>query len=180
MGDPRQIRPAALPPALEPADAWDDGRPTLIEGVARVVELAGPIAWLEPEQTTSCGSCAASGACGAKGIGTVANRIAARRFPLRDHPGLHLGERVVVGVRPDALVKAALTAYAVPLVALLVGGSAAQSAGAGDGATLAGSLGGLAVGLLAARLGALRLAARGATAPRFLRRLAHSQTCEPL
>lgn len=148
----------------------DPGSTEFVEGTARVVEVAGSVAWLEPEQTTSCGGCVASKACGAKGLGTVANRIAARRFPLVDHPGLRVGERVVVGVRSDALVKAALTAYAIPLATLFLGGGLAQWAWGKDSATIVASLAGLLLGLALARLGASRLFARGTSAPRFLRR----------
>ncbi|MEJ2325811.1 MAG: SoxR reducing system RseC family protein [Chromatiaceae bacterium] len=145
-------------------------RVELVEGLARVVEIKGDVAWLEPEQTTTCGGCAASGACGAKDMGTVASRVATRRFPLIDHPGLQVGERILVGVRGDALLKASLTAYALPLVTLFVGAGLAQWVFGQDGATLAGSLGGLVLGLLLARLGASRLLACGASAPRYLRR----------
>ncbi len=151
-------------------DILDLGPDDYVEGTARVVELAGPVAWLEPEQTTSCGHCAASGACGAKGIGTIANRIAARRFPLREHPGLRVGERVVVGVRSNALVRASLMAYAMPLLALFLGGGLAQWAWASDERTMLGALAGLALGLGLARLGARWLFASGLSAPRFLRR----------
>ena len=159
----------------------DLGPTDLVEGTARVVEVAGSVAWLEPEQTTSCGGCAASKACGAKGMGTIANRMAARRFPLTDHPGLRVGERVVVGVRSDALVKAALTAYAMPLATLFLGGGLAQWAWGEDSATIMASVGGLLLGLALARLGATRLFARGTSAPRFLRRAGanadRSETC---
>jgi hypothetical protein len=80
-----------------------DDRVELVEGLARVVEIKGDVAWLEPEQTTTCGGCAASGACGAKDMGTVASRVATRRFPLIDHPGLQVGERILVGVPGDPL-----------------------------------------------------------------------------
>ncbi|WP_295389306.1 SoxR reducing system RseC family protein [uncultured Thiodictyon sp.] len=157
----------------------ETGSTELVEGTARVVEVTGAVAWLEPEATTSCGGCAASGACGAKGIGTIANRVAARRFPLRDHPELRVGDRVVVGVRGDALVKAALTAYAMPLVTLFLGGGLAQWAWGTDATTIAASVGGLLFGLVLARLGAGRLFASGASAPRFLRRVGQApQTCQ--
>ena len=163
----------------DPMDSPDFGPPDLVEGTARVVEVTGDVAWLEPEQTTSCGGCAASGACGAKGLGTVANRIAARRFPLFDHPGLRVGDRVVVGVPGDALIKAALTAYAIPLLTLFLGGGLAQWAWGTDAATIAASIGGVLFGLVLARLGAGRLFAGGTGAPRFLRRVgAGSQTCQ--
>jgi sigma-E factor negative regulatory protein RseC len=157
---------------------YDDGA-ELVEGLAHVVELQGDVAWLEPEQTPTCGGCAAAGGCGAKGIGTTASRIAARRLPLSEHPGLQVGERILVGVRGDDLLKASLTAYALPLVTLLLGGGLAQWAFRAEGATLAGSLGGLILGLLLARLGAARLLACGASAPRYLRRAGWGGLCEP-
>lgn len=157
---------------------YDDGA-ELVEGLARVVGLQGDVAWLEPEQTPTCGGCAAAGGCWAKGIGTIAGRISARRLALNEHPGLQVGERILVGVRSDALLKASLTAYALPLVTLFLGAGLAQWAFGAEGATLAGSLGGLGLGLLLARLGAARLLACGASAPRYLRRAGRGQLCAP-
>ena len=77
--------------AHSPVEATDAVQSGLVEGVARVVALDGHVAWLEPEQTTSCGGCASSGLCGAKGIGTTASRLEMRRFPLTNEPGLALG-----------------------------------------------------------------------------------------
>lgn len=149
---------------------------TLVEGIARVVVVDGAVAWLEPEQSPSCAGCASLG-CGAKGLGTLASRLAARRFPLAGHPDLRVGERVVVGVRGDALLKAALTAYVLPLVAMLGVAVLAQSLAGHDGITLAASVVGLLLGLGIARRWASRLAARGVIAPRFLRRAGLDQSC---
>ncbi|WP_310448637.1 SoxR reducing system RseC family protein [Sulfuritalea sp.] len=144
-----------------------------VEGIARVVGVDGATAWLEPEQTSSCGSCASASSCGAGagagGIGTVTDRIAARRFSLDNADDLHVGERVVVGVAERALIRAALTAYGLPLVTALTAGGIAESAWASDLATMAAMAAGLVVGLLAAGTVARRLAARGDLAPRFLR-----------
>ena len=76
---------------------------TTVEGIARVIRLDDGSAWLEPEQTSSCGSCAGAAACGASGpgepgIGTVASRIEARRFRL-DNPA---GPQAPVRRRPDS------------------------------------------------------------------------------
>ncbi|MBI5792271.1 MAG: SoxR reducing system RseC family protein [Rhodocyclales bacterium] len=145
-----------------------------VEGIARVVGVDGATAWLEPEQTGGCGSCASANSCGAGtsqgGIGTVANRIAARRFTLDNISDLHVGERVVVGVAERALVSAALTAYGLPLATALTAGGIADSYRGGDFATMAAMAGGLITGLLLARLVARRLSMRGELAPRFLRR----------
>jgi sigma-E factor negative regulatory protein RseC len=144
-----------------------------VEGIARVVAVEPDVAWLEPEQGTSCAGCAAMATCGEKGIGTLASRLEARRFPL-PHPAdrpLQVGERVVVAVPAQALVKGALTAYVLPLFTLLAAGIAAQAVDGRDAVTLAASLAGLAIGTVIARFLARRLSARGVIAPRFLRRL---------
>ena len=151
-----------------------------VEGIARVVRVDAGVAWLEPEQTTSCGSCASAATCGAEspGIGTVASRNAARRFPLDNPHGLVVGERVVIGVDDRSLLKASLTAYAIPLVAALAAGGMAESAFGSDLVSMAAMAGGLALGLLAAGVAAHRLSARGELAPRFLRRARPGETCD--
>ena len=152
-----------------------------VEGLARVVKVDAGVAWLEPEQTTSCGSCASAASCGAgaesAGIGSVASRIAARRFALDNADGLAVGERVVIGVDDKALLKAALTAYAIPLLAALAAGGLAESAWGSDLASMAAMAAGLLVGILAAGAVARRLVARGELAPRFLRRARPGETC---
>lgn len=150
-----------------------------VEGIARVVGVDGATAWLEPEQTSSCGSCASASSCGsgAGGVGTVANRIAARRFALDNANGLRIGERVVVGVAERALLRAALTAYGLPLATALATGGIAESAWGSDLATMAAMAGGLLGGLLLARTVARRLTLRGELAPHFLRRAMPDETC---
>jgi sigma-E factor negative regulatory protein RseC len=156
-----------------------------VEGIARVVDIQGATAWLEPEQTSSCGSCASASSCGAGksagasvgGLGTVADRIAARRFALDNVGGLQVGERVVVGVAERALIRAALTAYGLPLATALTAGGIAESAFGSDLATMAAMAAGLLLGLLLARLVARRLSVRGELAPHFLRRAKPGETC---
>ncbi len=160
-----------------PEGETDPLQPALVEGMARVVAVADGFAWLEPEQTTSCGGCAASGLCGAKGIGTTASRLEMRRFSLPNGPGFAVGERVVVGVDERALLKASGTAYALPLATMLGAGALAQWAAGSDGITMAATLAGLGIGLVAARLGARWMNARGQLAPRFLRRASAGETC---
>ena len=155
----------------------DFSAPAMVEGIAQVVEVDGKLAWLVPEQTTSCGSCASASACGAKGIGTTASRLELRRFQLVNDVGLRVGERVVVGIRENALIKASITAYAIPLATLLTAGALAQWAAGSDRITMAAMFAGLALGLWFARMGAGRLLIRGDLAPRFLRRASAGETC---
>lgn len=149
-----------------------------VEGLARVVALEGGLAWLEPEQTTSCGHCASKSVCGGDAFG---NRMKARRFALPNDKGMRIGDRIVIGVSETMLVKASMTVYAIPLFTLFAGGIAAHLNGLGDGLTLLSCVVGLGVGLALARLMAMRLTAKGDLSPVFLRfapPVAQSESCE--
>ncbi|EME71835.1 positive regulator of sigma E activity [Paramagnetospirillum caucaseum] len=142
----------------------------MVEGFARVVALSGGKAWAEPEPAQSCGGCHSAGLCSIGKQGKTSAHQLAKRFALPGDLGLAVGERVVVGVREDTLTKGALTAYGLPLLALLAGGIMGQEFGHSDGYAALGAAGGLAAGLLAARVVAGILSARGVLTPRFLRR----------
>jgi sigma-E factor negative regulatory protein RseC len=161
-----------------PADSTTDfSAPSMNEGIAHVVSLEGNVAWLVPEQTGSCGGCAASGSCGAKGIGTIASRLEYRRFKIDNEANLAVGERVVIGIPDNALIKASITAYAIPLATLLLAGALAQWRFGNDLATMAAMVVGLLVGLGFSRMSAGRLLMQGNLAPRFLRRARPGETC---
>ena len=162
----------------ETVDSMTDfSAPTLTEGIAQVVAVEGNMVWLVPESGTSCGGCSSAAACGSKGIGTVASRLEQRRFQLVNDAGLRIGERVVVGVSENAVLRASITAYAIPLATLLIFGGLAQWAAGHDFITMGAMLVGLVFGLWLARVRAGRLMARGELAPRFLRRASFGETC---
>jgi sigma-E factor negative regulatory protein RseC len=139
---------------------------TTVEGIALVVAADRSVAWLEPEQTTSCGACHSVSVCGVK---SGHSRLVARRFKIANDHDLKVGDRVVVGVSDNVLLKGSLAAYAMPLVTLVAGGLYGQSVFGGDGGAAIGALTGLALGLVAARFYAVRLSGRGDLAPRFIR-----------
>ena len=155
----------------------DFSAPTMVEGIAHVVALDGKMAWLVPEVGSTCGGCESASACGAKGIGTKADSLEARRFQLVNEAGLRVGDRVVVGIRENALIKASITAYAIPLTTLFCFGALAQWLAGNDAVTIGAMLAGLAAGLFLSRIGAGRLMVRGELAPRFLRRARFGETC---
>ena len=155
----------------------DFSAPTLVEGFAHVVAVEGNMAWLVPESGTSCGGCTSASACGSKGIGTTASRLEARRFQLVNDAGLRVGERVVVGIQENAVLRASITAYAIPLATLLIAGALAQWAAGSNFVTMAAMLAGLVFGLWLARLRAGQLMAKGELAPRFLRRASMGEMC---
>ena len=160
------------------ADSTTDfSAPTMVEGIAQVVEIDGRTAWLVPEQGSSCGSCASASACGSKGIGTTASRLDNRRFRIDNDANLAVGERVVFGIRENVLLKASITAYAIPLATLLLAGSLAQWKFGSDIVTMAAMIAGLVAGLGLSRLEAGRLHSKGDLAPLFLRRARPGETC---
>lgn len=151
--------------------------PDLVEGTARVVAIEGKRAWLIPEQTSSCGHCPSSGGCASKSIGSLESRLEMRRFAIDNASGLVVGERVVVGIAQDALVKASLMVYVLPLVITMIAGIAAQSLYGSDAITMLSMGSGLVLGFGATWLGARLLAARGKMAPRLLRRAGSATIC---
>lgn len=152
-------RPA---PSLSPETA------DVLEGTARVVAVEGGLAWLEPEQTTACGGCKASKVCG---VEPGSRRLVARRFSLPNDEGLTVGERVVVGITEGTVLRAAATAYGIPLIAMLAAGLAAQRLfDGGDLASAGAALAGLLVGLVLVRLRTGSASARGDHTPQFIRR----------
>ncbi len=149
----------------------------LVEGIARVVEVDGTLAWLVPEQTGGCGSCASSGACGAKGIGTIESRLEMRRFSMINRSGMVVGERVVVGIAQNALVKASLTVYVLPLAIAFAAGLSAQALYGSDFVTMISMAAGLVLGFVGTWLGSRHISARGAMTPVFVRRAGPAETC---
>lgn len=149
----------------------------LIEGLARVVAVDRDQVWLVAEQPAACGSCATRSACG----GVSATKTAASwRAPRSLGPGqtlLALGDTVHVGVDRNALTRASITAYTLPLITMLMAASAVQ--GAGDGMAIAAALTGLLAGVAGARVLARRW--RDALEPVVLGRATHAagSSCGP-
>lgn len=150
---------------------------TLIEGLARVVAVDGAQVWLVAEQPAACGSCATRSACGSGSTSKVATSWRAPRSLGPGQALLALGDTVHVGVDRSALTRASLTAYALPLVTMLVAASALQ--GAGDGVAIAAALAGLFAGAAVARVLARRW--RDALTPMVLGRAtgAAGLSCAP-
>lgn len=141
---------------------------------ARVVALDGRLAWLEPMQTGSCGSCASAALCGSKGIGSLTDRLEARRFTVDNTAGLRVGDTVEVAFGGRNLLKAAAIAYGTPLVSALATASLVQARVGSDGWTMLGALGGMAGGFALMKLMARRLEARGGLSARIVRRNRHT------
>jgi sigma-E factor negative regulatory protein RseC len=128
----------------------------MIEEEGLVVGVAGEVAEVETRRGSSCGGCAADGACST----SLLDRLLGRR-PVRLHAinraGAAVGDQVVVGVDERALMGAAIAAYLVPILALLAGALLGRLLG---GDAEAPSLLGASVGLLLAFVWLRRYSAR--------------------
>jgi sigma-E factor negative regulatory protein RseC len=92
----------------------------MLEETAQVVHVEGNQFWVETERRSTCSSCSAQAGCGtavlSRVLGTRRNRVRV----LSDLP-LRVGDRVVIGVHEQALVRGSLAVYAVPIVLMLLG-----------------------------------------------------------
>lgn len=150
---------------------------SLLEGFARVVAIEGDLARLEPEQGSTCGGCASAATCGTKGIGTLANRLEARRFVLPNDLSLVVGDRVVLGIRRHSLVVASALAYVLPLALSLICAALAQWQAGSDGITFAAAMAGLVGGFVAVKLAAKWVTPAEQTEFQVLRKAGPNDQC---
>jgi sigma-E factor negative regulatory protein RseC len=122
---------------------------TLIEGLARVVAVDRDHVWLAAEQPAACGSCATRGTCGSGTTKPSAGWRVSRAMGTNQAP-MALGDIVRIGVDRHALTRASFTAYALPLVTMLV--AACTQQGAGDAMAIAAALVGLLAGAAVAKV----------------------------
>lgn len=90
-----------------------------------VVAIDGEWASVRVQRRSTCGACSARTACGS---GVLAEVLGRRALELRiaATEGLEPGDRVVLGVRDDALVSGAVMMYLLPLAGLIGGGLVAS------------------------------------------------------
>jgi sigma-E factor negative regulatory protein RseC len=124
----------------------------MIEQDGRVLAVRGELAEVEGYRQSTCGGCAADGACGT----SLLERFFGRRQPIltaRNPIGARPGERVVLGVPEAALIEAAFVAYLLPLLAMIAGAiggdylAARLAPDLAGGIALLGAVSGLAAGL---------------------------------
>jgi sigma-E factor negative regulatory protein RseC len=100
----------------------------MIEETGTVLTVSSGFAEVECERRSSCGSCAVNSGCGT----SLLERFFRRRpglLVVRDTIGARPGDRVIVGVREDVLLKAAAGAYLVPLSTMIAGAIGAERLG---------------------------------------------------
>lgn len=141
----------------------------MLEEVATVARVQGDVAWVVAQRRSACGGCSAARQCGSG----VLSALLVRRsmlLPVANALRAEVGDAVIIGLPGAMLLRAALSAYLLPLLVALAVALSANLAGFGDGATALAAGSGLSAGMgLAALL--LRNARRAsAYRPTLLRR----------
>ncbi len=90
----------------------------MIEQIATVVELEDDAAWVETQRHSACGACAMNKGCGA-GLFAKAFRFGSPRLKVRHTHDVEVGDRVVIGVDEQALVRGSFAAYIMPILFML-------------------------------------------------------------
>lgn len=126
----------------------------MIEETAQVVHIDKGEVWVETRRRSTCSGCAAENGCGTAALSKVLGKRRTQLRVLADNVPLAVGDRVVIGIAEQALVRGSLAVYAVPLLLLLLGalfGRLGADSGlwaGGETASLIFGLGGLATGVV--------------------------------
>lgn len=115
----------------------------MIEESGRVVALESGAVWVETLRKSTCSACSANAGCGQGLMDKLGVRQ--RRGFVRALCDLQLsvGDQVVIGVREDLLLRAALWVYLLPLLGLLAGAGLGKSLSWGEPGSIFGGLIGL-------------------------------------
>ncbi len=117
----------------------------MIEAPARIVRVEGARAWVVPESPQSCGACGGKG-CGSSIFSRMLKGGAEPEYPVQNLIQAKPGEAVVVGVADGTLLRAAMSAYVLPLLMVMAG--ALIGTLWGELQSVAGALAGLALSIL--------------------------------
>lgn len=119
----------------------------MIEELATVVAREGGLAWVQTHRRSACSACGHGDGCVTSVLGRLLSPGAANRLAVQDGLGVHLGDRVVIGIPDGLLVRASLAAYLLPLAALVAAAGIAEWLRAPELAVAAAGVAGLAAGL---------------------------------
>jgi len=143
----------------------------MITETGRVIGVEGEWAWVACKRQVECARCAEGRGCGG---GVLGRLLGDRLHEVRVAKGsvtVAPGDRVLIGLGEDAVMRAAAAVYLLPLVTALGGGVAASAlGGGGELPAILGAAAGLVAGLAWARGYSRRHADGSALQPVILRR----------
>lgn len=143
----------------------------MIEEQGRVVAVEPGAVWVQTQRQSTCGGCAANAGCGQGMMDKLGVRASRDHVRALCDLQLAVGDRVVIGISENWLLRSALLVYLMPLLLFFIAAGAAQLAGSTEPWVILAGLTGLALGWVLLRgLNAL-LARHAAVQPLVLRAL---------
>ena len=97
----------------------------MIEEQAIVTEIEEDLAMIQMQRHSACSHCELSRGCGTGAIGRLLGHRS-KPLTIRNRYNLKPGDSVVLGMPDEALLKASLLIYGLPLAGLIGGGLVAQ------------------------------------------------------
>jgi len=91
----------------------------MIEEQAIVVEIKGKEVSVKTDRDSSCGHCSAKSGCGTALLGKYFNRNKQHLVVETDLP-LTVGDKILLGMNENALLRGSLIVYGLPLMLMLV------------------------------------------------------------
>ncbi len=122
----------------------------MIEESAKVLSVAGDTVWVETQRHRSCDGCAARLGCGSAALSKVLG-TRRTRLPVISQVEVQPGDRVVLGLQEQALIRGSIAVYLTPLMSMIAGAMVAEAifgADSGDAPALAGGLIGIILGMM--------------------------------
>jgi|GEM_PF-789660 len=134
-------------------EQWDGNDASLYENVQTMIEHNGKVitaapesVLIETERRSACGHCEADGHCGTSVIAALF-RQRASQIRLDNNMDLQSGDEVILGIPEHLLLRAALWAYMVPMLFMIVFALVVGTAGFSDIYVFLASMAGLFNGL---------------------------------
>ncbi|MCU7940200.1 MAG: SoxR reducing system RseC family protein [gamma proteobacterium symbiont of Bathyaustriella thionipta] len=122
----------------------------MLEEIALVIKSTPDQLWLETETRSSCTHCSSSQGCGTSVLAKLFS-VKRNQLNVENSLGAKSGEKVIIGLPDELLVRAAIWAYLLPLISMVLVTIVASVFGAGEGMQSLLGLLGLAVGFIVVR-----------------------------
>lgn len=90
----------------------------MIEATAIVSRVIANQVWVHTDRSSSCGKCSNDASCATQLLGKY---IAQREHPVDTELSLERGDRIIVGINENQLLKSSLLVYILPLFGLFIG-----------------------------------------------------------
>lgn len=104
----------------------------MLQEQGQVVAVEQGAVLVQVQRQSACGSCAARGACG-QGLSQMLRPGRQQEVWALANLPLTVGDRVVLGVSEQTLLRSAMLVYLLPLLALLLAAGAGRWLGLGEG-----------------------------------------------